>query len=182
MKFCTISFLLILSVGIACSSTLKIKYKSNNNSVLTVDKYVQKGTVERKVFVDVDGKLKLVSKAIYKFDREGKIHSYVITDSKNINFFKIRYAYNKKGQIVLGEILDQQKKLFDQEGKRVPLQRLYYKYDGGNNRSKPFIIEEGEGKVVEGWLPTIQKRLHQLKQDGGIPVLTQNLHNTTKHP
>jgi len=91
-----------------------------------------------------------ISRTIYLMDLQGRPRSSKIFDGVGKELFKIRYGYSKvTGLLVAEDMFDSQVNKVDDQGRTIPVQRLYYKYDPQGRRSKPFAFTFTKGKRVE---------------------------------
>jgi len=97
-----------------------------------------------------NGERIVISRTIYLMDLQGRPRSSKIFDGVGKELFKIRYGYSKvTGLLVAEDMFDSQVNKVDDQGRTIPVQRLYYKYDPQGRRSKPFAFTFTKGKRVE---------------------------------
>ena len=140
------------------------RVKRNADGTITELKVVDKNTVVRVTLREKKNKERIISsKSTYSIDNLNRARVCHIADGKGNLIFKIKYGYSKRtGRLLSEGMFDMRVKRLNAEGKEVPVQRLYYKYDAHGNRSKPFAITNQGGEKVEkvkGWEKHIQERL-----------------------
>ena len=140
------------------------RVKRNADGTLTELKEIDARTVERKTLREKSNKERIVSsRSIYIMDDNRVLRECRILDGSGRLIYTVRYGYNKHtGRLVSEAMFDMRAKNFNEKGQEIPVQRLYYKYGAGGQRSKPFSFTSvGDKKVeqVTEWKPHIRERL-----------------------
>jgi len=175
----TLLLILVLSTTQMIFAQKKIaQVKKNADGTITELEHKDPQTIERRTLTpQKNGTGIVASKTIYEKARDGILRNAKIYDGKGNIIFKIKYGYHKvNGRLILEELHDAKAKRFNEQGREIPLQRLYYKYDIQGNRSKPFAITTSQKGTVEefgSWNKHIQERMDKMKLnfDNDSPTL-----------
>ncbi|NNC90290.1 MAG: hypothetical protein HKN82_17675 [Akkermansiaceae bacterium] len=96
-----------------------------------------------------NGALVLVS--VYRMDALGNPRSCKIYDGRKNLLYKVAYGYHKEhGKLVAEDMFDARtKRLNPNNGREMPVRRMYYTYDAQGNRSRPICYNFLEGERAE---------------------------------
>lgn len=177
MKFIFNTLLLIALTSSVCTlyaeKNIKLsRVKRNADGTITELREVDRQTILRETLHEKrNGERIISSKATYIIDLQDRARSCIIADGKGRPIFKVIYGYHRStGQLIAESMYDVRVDRLNKKGQKIPVQRLYYKYDAQGNRSKPFAITSQNGKEVHkttGWNKHIKERLDRVRFDKG---------------
>lgn len=107
----------------------------------------EKTLIKRRLSDVKGGRNSILTTTAYRMDERGNPLSCKIYDGKENLLFKVSYGYHRKtGRLVAEDMFDARAPKKDENGKEVPVRRMYWFYDGAGNVSKAysFVFREGE--------------------------------------
>jgi len=167
--FCTVD----TAVAQVTKQKLSRVRKNADGSVTELERTSDTLVTKRNLIEKANGERVTRSRTIYVIDRKGRPRSCIIYDGQGTELFRVRYGYLKTtGQLIAEDMFDSKVNTTDPKtGKRIPVQRLYYKYDAQGRRSKPFAFNYKKGKKVEevfsGHIKERLEKIGGLSEKGG---------------
>ena len=164
-----------ISVDTCLAQTSKKKLarvKRNADGTITELEEKDARTIVRRTLREKANKERIVaSKSTYMMDGHRVLRQCRIADGQGKLLFIVRYGYHERtGRLIAEAMFDAQAQNLNHQGKEIPVQRLYYKYDAHGNRSKPFAITSVGNKKVEevtDWNDHIKERLEKINANFG---------------
>lgn len=107
----------------------------------------EKTLIKRRLSDVKGGRNAILTTTAYRMDKRGNPLSCKIYDGKENLLFKVSYGYHREtGRLVAEDMFDARAPKKDENGKEIPVRRMYWFYDGSGNVSKAysFVFREGQ--------------------------------------
>lgn len=107
----------------------------------------EKTLIKRRLSDVKGGRNAILTTTAYRMDKQGNPLSCKIYDGKENLLFKVSYGYHREtGRLVAEDMFDARTPKKDENGKEIPVRRMYWFYDGAGNVSKAysFVFREGQ--------------------------------------